>query len=75
VLRYRMPIDQVLKLISGLQLDETINTWKAGVERALKKYAEGMEIEGTSCPQCRNHSIVASGGCYQCSSCGWSKCG
>ena len=75
VLRYRMPIDQVLKLISGLQLDETINTWKAGVERALKKYAEGIEIEGLACPQCGNHSIIASGGCYQCTSCSWSKCG
>jgi len=75
VLRYRMPIDQVLKLINGLQLDETINTWKAGVERALKKYAEGIEMEGLACPQCRNHTIIASGGCYQCTSCGWSKCG
>ena len=39
VLRYRMPIDQVIKMISGLQMDsESINSWKVGVERALKKY-------------------------------------
>ncbi|MFA6581671.1 MAG: adenosylcobalamin-dependent ribonucleoside-diphosphate reductase, partial [Paludibacter sp.] len=39
VLRYGMPIDQVIKLVAGLQLDnESINTWKVGVERALKKY-------------------------------------
>ena len=39
VLRYGMPIDQVIKMISGLQMDsESINSWKVGVERALKKY-------------------------------------
>lgn len=39
VLRYRMPISHVIKLVSSLQLkDESINTWKNGVERALKKY-------------------------------------
>ena len=74
VLRYHMPIDQVLKLIGGLQLDETINTWKAGVERALKKYVVEIEVEGESCPQCGHHTIIASGGCYQCTACGWSKC-
>jgi len=75
VLRYHMPIDQVIKLISGLQLDETINTWKAGVERALKKYViDGTEIDGISCPQCGNRTIIASGGCYQCTTCGWSQC-
>ena len=51
MLRYRMPIEQVIKLIRGLELDnENINTWKAGVERALKKYVQGgSELqEGTS---------------------------
>jgi len=39
VLRYRMPINHVIKLVSSLQLQsENINTWKNGVERALKKY-------------------------------------
>ena len=42
VLRYRMPIDHVIKLVASLQLQsENINTWKIGVERALKKYAGG----------------------------------
>ncbi len=43
VLRYGMPIEQVVKLVGSLTLkDESINTWKVGVERALKKYtAEG----------------------------------
>ncbi|MDR2684322.1 MAG: ribonucleoside-diphosphate reductase, adenosylcobalamin-dependent, partial [Prevotellaceae bacterium] len=76
VLRYGMPIDQVIKLITGLQLDETINAWKAGVLRALKKYVpENMEMNGVACPQCGSHTIIASSGCYQCTSCGWTKCG
>jgi hypothetical protein len=42
VLRYRMPIEHVIKLVGSLQLrDESINTWKTGVERALKKYVPG----------------------------------
>ncbi|MCF0186221.1 MAG: adenosylcobalamin-dependent ribonucleoside-diphosphate reductase, partial [Bacteroidaceae bacterium] len=41
VLRYRMPILHVLKLVSSLQLgNESINTWKNGVTRALKKYVQ-----------------------------------
>jgi ribonucleoside-diphosphate reductase alpha chain len=76
VLRYGMPIDQVVKLISGLQLDDTITAWKAGVLRALKKYIpEGTEMGGVPCPQCGKRTIIAAGGCYQCSSCGWTKCG
>ena len=44
VLRYGMPIDQVIKMISGLQMDsESINSWKVGVERALKKYLPDVE--------------------------------
>ncbi len=39
VLRYRMPLEHVVKLVGSLSLkDESINTWKVGVERALKKY-------------------------------------
>lgn len=42
VLRYRMPIGHVIKLVASLQLkNESINTWKNGVERALKKYIPG----------------------------------
>ena len=44
VLRYRMPIEHVIKLVGSLQLGgENINTWKNGVERALKKYLPGHD--------------------------------
>lgn len=77
VLRYGMPIDQVVKLVSGLQLNsESINTWKAGVERALKKYIpDGTEVGNMECPECHQHTIIVKEGCFVCSSCGYSKCG
>lgn len=77
VLRYGMPIDQVVKLVSGLQLDsESINTWKAGVERALKRYIpDGTEMASMECPECHQHTIVMKEGCLVCSNCGYSKCG
>ncbi|MDR1782764.1 MAG: adenosylcobalamin-dependent ribonucleoside-diphosphate reductase, partial [Dysgonamonadaceae bacterium] len=77
VLRYGMPIDQVVKLIEGLQLnDETINTWKNGVERALRKYVDdGVEAKGQKCPVCGQETIVFQEGCLKCTSCGNSKCG
>jgi ribonucleoside-diphosphate reductase alpha chain len=77
VLRYGMPIDQVIKLVSGLQLDsESINTWKVGVERALKKYIpDGTEITKQACPNCKQHTLVYQEGCLSCRSCGYSRCG
>jgi len=77
VLRYGMPIDQVIKLVSGLQLDnESINTWKVGVERALKKYIpDGTQINEQACPSCNQKSLVYQEGCLTCKSCGYSKCG
>ena len=77
VLRYGMPIDQVVKLVGSLQLDsESINTWKAGVERALKKYIpDGTEMASMECPECHQHTIVMKEGCLVCSNCGYSKCG
>lgn len=77
VLRYGMPIDQVLKLISSLQLDsESINTWKVGVERALKKYIpDGTQISEQACPNCGEKALVYQEGCLTCKSCGYSKCG
>lgn len=77
VLRYGMPIDQVLKLVSGLELDSTsINTWKNGVERALKKYIpNGMQAEGQKCPQCGEEALVYQEGCLICKNCGTSRCG
>ena len=77
VLRYGMPIDQVLKLVGGLELDSTsINTWKNGVERALKKYLpNGTEAKGHKCPNCGSESLVYQEGCLICTSCGSSRCG
>ncbi|MCH5229757.1 MAG: adenosylcobalamin-dependent ribonucleoside-diphosphate reductase [Muribaculaceae bacterium] len=77
VLRYGMPIDQVLKLVGGLELDSTsINTWKNGVERALKKYLpNGTEASGDKCPNCGSESLVYQEGCLICKSCGSSRCG
>lgn len=77
VLRYGMPIDQVIKLVSGLQLDnETINTWKVGVERALKKYIpDGTQVSEQACPSCGERTLVYQEGCLTCKTCGHSKCG
>ena len=77
VLRYGMPIDQVLKLVSGLELDnETINTWKNGVERALKRYLPNeTEMKGEMCPVCNHETLVFQEGCLTCRNCGASKCG
>lgn len=77
VLRYRMPIEQVIKLVSSLQLDsENINTWKNGVERALKKYIQdGTEAQGKKCPNCGNETLVYQEGCLICKTCGASRCG
>ena len=77
VLRYRMPIEQVIKLVSSLQLDsENINTWKNGVERALKKYIQdGTEAKGKKCPNCGNETLVYQEGCLICTTCGASRCG
>lgn len=77
VLRYGMPIDQVLKLVSGLELDNlSINTWKMGVERALKKYLpNGTKATGQCCPNCGQETLVYQEGCLICTSCGTSKCG
>ena len=77
VLRYRMPIDHVIKLVSSLQLkDQSINTWKNGVERALKKYmADGTEAKGLVCPSCGQETLVYQEGCLICKNCGASRCG
>ena len=77
VLRYRMPIEQVIKLVGSLQLDsESINTWKNGVERALKKYVlDGTEAKGKKCPNCGNETLVYQEGCLICKTCGASRCG
>lgn len=78
VLRNNMPILDVVNLVSKLELDsETINTWKNGVERALKRYIpDGTEAEkGEACSKCGSHALVYQEGCLVCKDCGYSKCG
>ena len=77
VLRYRMPIDHVIKLVGSLQLkSESINTWKNGVERALKKYiSDGTAASGLKCPNCGQETLVYQEGCLICTNCGSSRCG
>lgn len=77
VLRYGMPIDQVIKLVNGLELDsQSINTWKMGVERALKKYIpSGTAAGGQKCPNCGQETLIYQEGCLICTSCGSSRCG
>lgn len=77
VLRYRMPIVHVIKLVGSLQLkNESINTWKNGVERALKKYiVDGTEAKGQKCPNCGHETLVYQEGCLICTNCGASRCG
>lgn len=77
VLRYRMPIDNVIRLVGSLQLkDESINTWKNGVERALKKYlTDGTQANGQTCPNCGQETLIYQEGCLICTNCGASRCG
>ena len=77
VLRYRMPIVNVIKLVNSLQLEsENINTWKVGVSRALKKYVtDGTEATGQKCPNCGHETLVYQEGCLICKHCGASRCG
>lgn len=77
VLRYRMPLENVIKLVDSLQLEsEHINTWKVGVARALKKYVlDGTAAEGQKCPVCHKETLVYQEGCLICKSCGASRCG
>ena len=76
VLRHGMPIDNVVSLIESLHLNsETINTWKNGVERALKQYiVDGTKSKG-KCPSCGQENMAYQNGCLTCMSCGYSKCG
>ncbi len=75
-LRYGMPIDKIIDLIKSLQLDShSINTWKNGVVRALKRYVEdGTHAKG-SCQSCGSDQLIYQEGCLICTNCGSSKCG
>ncbi len=78
VLRHGMPIPSVINLIGSLKLDsETINTWKNGVERALKKYIpDGTKAKkGVTCENCKSENLIYTEGCLTCQDCAHSKCG
>ncbi|HJZ39282.1 MAG TPA: adenosylcobalamin-dependent ribonucleoside-diphosphate reductase [Bacteroidales bacterium] len=78
VLRHGMPIADVVNLISSLQLDSaTINTWKNGVERALRKYIpnDTRAKRGKTCSECGSENLIYQEGCLKCTACGSSKCG
>ncbi|WP_339895826.1 adenosylcobalamin-dependent ribonucleoside-diphosphate reductase [uncultured Algibacter sp.] len=76
-LRHGMPIDKIVDLINSLQLDsESINTWKNGVVRALKRYvADGTKAKGQACDNCESQNLIYQEGCLTCKDCGSSKCG
>lgn len=76
-LRHGMPIDKIVDLINSLQLDtESINTWKNGVVRALKRYVEdGTQVKGQACSNCNSENLIYQEGCLTCKDCGSSKCG
>jgi ribonucleoside-diphosphate reductase alpha chain len=77
VLRHGMPIHKVVDTVTSLQLDnETINSWKAGVARALKKYIpNGTIADGAICGECGSKNVIYQEGCLTCNDCGSSKCG
>lgn len=77
VLRYQMPLDLCIRLIDSLDLgSESINNWKNGVVRALKKYVQdGVKVKGKTCPHCGAEALVYQEGCLICTNCGTSRCG
>jgi len=76
VLRHGMPLPDVVHMVDNLHLnDESLNTWKNGIIRALKRYiAQGTKVEGKSCTECGQESLVYEEGCLNCKNCGHSKC-
>ncbi len=76
-LRHGMPIEKVVDLINSLQLEgESINTWKNGVARALKRFVEdGTMAKGQKCDNCKSTNLIYQEGCLTCTDCGSSKCG
>jgi ribonucleoside-diphosphate reductase alpha chain len=78
ILRHGMPLPYAINLVDNLTLDnESINTWKNGVVRALKKFIPDGTVDKKSvCPECHAEgSLMYKEGCLVCKECGYSKCG
>ena len=78
LLRHDIPVENVVNIIEGLNFrEESINSWKNGVIRALKKFiADGTKAKGQVCPSCgENDTMEFKEGCLTCSVCSYSKCG
>lgn len=77
VLRHGMPLPYVVDMVNNLHLnDESLNTWKNGVARALKKFIpDGTEPSHKICLECGEAALIYEEGCLNCKSCGHTKCG
>lgn len=76
-LRHGMPLSYVVDLVSKLHSEtESINTWKNGVVRALKKFIpDGTKASEKVCPECgKPDALLYKEGCLICRECGYSKC-
>jgi len=76
VLRHGMPIRSVVEVVSNLHLDdESLNTWKNGVIRALSQFIpDGTKAKDSGCPQCQQQTLEYQEGCLTCKNCGYTKC-
>jgi len=78
LLRNGIPILNIVNIISSLNFrQESINSWRNGVCRALKKFIQdGTKQKGVVCPKCEQKDTMEfKEGCLVCSNCGYSKCG
>lgn len=76
VLRHGMPLLNVVDLVSSLNLrEDTLNTWKNGVTRVVKKFIPDGTKSKNECPECHQDTVFFAEGCLSCSNCGHSKCG
>ncbi len=77
-LRHGMPLQYAIQLVDNLTFtDDSINTWKNGIVRALKKFVpDGTVEKKIACPECgKEGSLMYKEGCLVCNECGYSKCG
>lgn len=76
VLRHGMPLLNVVDLVSSLNLrEDTLNTWKNGITRVVKKFIPDGTKSKNECPECHQDTVFFAEGCLSCSNCGHSKCG